>query len=67
MKMWQDLNTPKVADATVNRQHGHQQLSAGTAAGQFSALRLFCFYLDSALISARGELAPPDRQSDRLS
>src|SRR2546430_9444630 len=51
MKMWQDLNTPKVADAMLSGGWPSTSL-CGDCFGPFLAFWLFCFILTRALSSA---------------
>jgi len=66
MKMWQDLNTPKVADALLI---GSMAISSLVRAllRPILGIAFVLLYLDARADVSESELAPPDRQSDRLS
>src|SRR5207248_5169937 len=66
MKMWQDLNAPKVADAMVI---GSMAISSLVRAllRPILGIVFVLLYLDARSDFSESELAPPDRQSDRLS
>ena len=66
MKMWQDLNAPKVADAMLI---GSMAISSLVRAllRPILGIVFVLLYLDARSDFSESELAPPDRQSDRLS
>jgi hypothetical protein len=66
MKMWQDLNTPKVAVALLI---GSMAISSLVRAllRPILGIAFVLLYLDTRADFSESELAPPDRQSDRLS
>jgi hypothetical protein len=66
MKMWQDLNTPKVADAMLI---GSMAISSLVRAllRPILGIAFVLLYLDTRADFSESELAPLDRQSDRLS
>ena len=66
MKMWQGLNTPKVADALLI---GSMAISSLVRAllRPILGIAFVLLYLDTRADFSESELAPPDRQSDRPS
>src|SRR5881275_3283816 len=66
MKMWQDLNAPKVADAMLVGSMAISSLVRALLRPIFG-IAFVLLYLDARSDFSESELAPPDRQSDRLS